>query len=111
MVNFRKLADRAKTARTIIDQQGGTETLKAKADRIGDIAKSKGSVGDKAKAAAEVAREKPMPEAETRGEQNEGPVGGGGAPPEPPPAPSPTAPSKKADTGQAAPTGDESSAG
>jgi hypothetical protein len=99
MVNFRKLSDRAKKARGVIEQQGGTDALKEKAGRIGDIAKSKGSVGDKAKAAAQVAKEKPQPGAETRGEQGEGPVGGGGAPPEPQPTPSATGPDTKAATG------------
>jgi hypothetical protein len=103
MVNFRKLADRAKIARNVVEQQGGAEALREKAGRIGEIAKSKGTVGERAKAAAAVAKEKPQPVAETRGEQNEGPVGGGSAPPEPAPAPSPTAPEKKAATGTAEP--------
>jgi hypothetical protein len=111
MVNFKKLSDRAKKARDVVEQQGGADALKQKAGRIGDIAKSKGSVGDKAKAAAAVAKEKPQPQAETRGEQNEGPVGGGSAPPEPAPAPSPTAPDKKAETGTAEPTTDGSATG
>jgi hypothetical protein len=96
MVNFKKLADRAKKARGVVEQQGGTDALKEKAGKIGDIAKGKGSVGDKAKAAAQVAKEKPV---ETRGEQGEGPVGGGGAPPEPTPTPSATGPETKAATG------------
>lgn len=99
MANFRKLADRAKKARGIVEKQGGTEALKQKAGKIGDIAKGKGSVGEKAKAAAQVAKEKPQPGVETRGEQGEGPVGGGGAPPEPAPTPSATGPETKAETG------------
>jgi hypothetical protein len=99
MANFRKLADRAKKARGVIEQQGGTDALKQKAGKIGEIAKGKGSVGEKAKAAAEVAKEKPQPGVETRGEQGEGPVGGGGAPPEPQPTPSATGPETKAETG------------
>lgn len=61
MVNFKKLADRATQAREAIDKQGGPEVLKAKAERMGRIAKGEGSVADRAKAAASVAREKPNP--------------------------------------------------
>ena len=104
MANFRKLADRAKKARGVIEQQGGTDALKEKAGRIGEIAKSKGSMSEKAKAAAEVAKEKPQPGTEssgveTRGERGEGPVGGGSAPPEPPPVASESGPDSKAETG------------
>jgi hypothetical protein len=111
MVNFKKLADRAKKARTVVESQGGTDALKEKAGKLGDIAKGKGSVGDKAKAAAQVAKEKPQPGAETRGEQNEGPVGGGGAPPEPQPAPSPTGPATKADPDKVEPEQDSAANG
>ena len=31
MVNFKKLADRAKKAKDVVDQQGGTDALKEKA--------------------------------------------------------------------------------
>ncbi len=62
MVNFRKLSARAQKAKELMDQQGGSEVLKNKAGRVKGIAQSKGSVSDKAKAAAQVAREKPKPE-------------------------------------------------
>ncbi|MFN8111912.1 MAG: hypothetical protein U0R51_01800 [Solirubrobacterales bacterium] len=62
MVNFRKLSSRAQKAKDLIDQQGGTDALKDKAGRMKGIAGGKGSVSDKAKAAAQVAREKPKPE-------------------------------------------------
>jgi hypothetical protein len=62
MVNFRKLTARADKAKELIDKQGGTDALKDKADRIKGIARGQGSVSDKAKAAAEVAKEKPKPE-------------------------------------------------
>ncbi|HET6832061.1 MAG TPA: hypothetical protein VFH44_12015 [Solirubrobacterales bacterium] len=62
MVNFRKLSARAEKAKDLIDKQGGTDALKDKADRIKGIARGQGSVSDKAKAAAEVAKEKPKPE-------------------------------------------------
>ncbi len=61
MVNFRKLADRAKSARTVVDQQGGSDALKEKARKMQGVAKGPGSVGDRARAAAQVAREKPNP--------------------------------------------------
>ena len=62
MVNFRKLSVRAQKAKDLVDQQGGTDALKDKAERMKGIARGKGSVSDKAKAAAEVARDKPKPE-------------------------------------------------
>lgn len=61
MVNFKKLADRAKKAKALVDQQGGPEALKQKVDRLRDVAMSEGTVGERAKAAASVAREKPTP--------------------------------------------------
>jgi hypothetical protein len=62
MVNFKKLADRAKQAKDLVDQQGGTDALKDKATRVRSVAQGSGSVSEKAKAAADVAREKPKPE-------------------------------------------------
>ena len=49
MVNFKKLADRA---RDIVEQQGGPDALKEKAQRMKDAASRPGSMSDKAKAAA-----------------------------------------------------------
>jgi hypothetical protein len=54
MVNFRKLADRAKKA---VDAAGGPDAVKDKAAGLKTVAKSKGSLSDKAKRAAEVVRE------------------------------------------------------
>ena len=62
MVNIKKLADRAKKAKDLVDQQGGSEALKDKAARVKTVAQGQGSVSEKAKAAADVAREKPKPE-------------------------------------------------
>ncbi len=62
MVNFRKLTARTDKAKELIDKQGGGDALKEKAERIKGIARGQGSVSDKAKAAAEVAKEKPKPE-------------------------------------------------
>lgn len=59
MVNFKKLADRAKD---VVEKQGGTDALKDRADRMKQAASGSGSVSDKAKAAAAAAREKPSPE-------------------------------------------------
>ena len=69
MVNFKKLADRAQKVKTAVESQGGTDALKEKAQRMKTAAAGQGSVGDKAKAAAQVAREKPNPTSETTGEQ------------------------------------------
>jgi hypothetical protein len=48
-MDFKKLADKAKDA---IDKRGGTDALKADAEELKNIAKGKGSLTDKAKAAA-----------------------------------------------------------
>jgi hypothetical protein len=66
MVNFRKLSARAQKAKDAIDQQGGSDALKDKAERMKGIAKGSGSVSEKAKAAAQVARDKPKPEDQER---------------------------------------------
>jgi len=106
MVNFKKLASRAQVAKDAFDKQvekqGGTEAVKAKADRIKTVAKGPGSVSDKAKAAADVAREKPNPASDVPGDSAQGPIGGGDAPPAPPvserpaPAPDPDVPAAAA---------------
>ena len=49
MVNFKRLADKAKD---VVDKRGGTDALKEDAQELRDIAKGKGSLKDKAKAAA-----------------------------------------------------------
>lgn len=82
MVNFKKLADRAKSAKEVVDQQGGSDVLKEKARKMQGIAKGPGSIGDRAKAAAEVAREKPNPASPAPADEPSGPIGGGAAPPE-----------------------------
>lgn len=48
MVNLRRLTDQAKK---LVNKRGGTEALKEDAEELKDIAKGKGSLGDKAKAA------------------------------------------------------------
>ena len=54
MVNFKKLADKAKQQ---VDKRGGTEALKGDLGELKDIAKSEGSVQDKAKAAGGAIKE------------------------------------------------------
>ena len=49
MVNFKRLADKAKD---VVDKRGGTDALKEDAQELREIAKGKGSLKDKAKAAA-----------------------------------------------------------
>jgi hypothetical protein len=48
MVNFRRLVDQAKK---VVDKRGGTDALKEDAEELKDVAKGKGSLKDKAKAA------------------------------------------------------------
>jgi len=48
-MDFKKLTDKAKET---IDKRGGTDSLKADAEELKRIAKGKGSLTDKAKAAA-----------------------------------------------------------
>jgi hypothetical protein len=48
MVNLRRLSDRAKK---VVDKRGGMDSLKEDAAELRDIAKGKGSLKDKAKAA------------------------------------------------------------
>jgi hypothetical protein len=50
MVNLRRLTDQAKK---IVDKRGGTDAAKEDAEELADIAKGKGTMKDKAKAAGE----------------------------------------------------------
>jgi hypothetical protein len=54
MVDFKKLGDKA---RDLIDKRGGTDSLKEDATELKDIATQKGSLSDKAKAAAAALKE------------------------------------------------------
>ena len=54
MVNFKRLADRAKD---VVEKRGGTEALKQDAEELRGIAKGKGSLKDKAKAAADALKD------------------------------------------------------
>ncbi|UJA20595.1 hypothetical protein HJD18_10510 [Thermoleophilia bacterium SCSIO 60948] len=51
---WKRIADQAKR---VVDQRGGTESLKRDADELKTIAKGKGSLSDKAKAAAQALKE------------------------------------------------------
>lgn len=53
-MNFKSLQRRAQQ---LIDKRGGTESLKADAAELKDIAKGPGSVADKAKRAGEALKE------------------------------------------------------
>lgn len=54
MVNFKKLTDKAKD---VVDKRGGIDSLKQDAEELRDVAKGKGSLKDKAKAATEAVKE------------------------------------------------------
>ena len=53
-MDFKKLADKAKKT---IDERGGVDSLKADAEELKKVAKGKGSLSDKAKAAAAAIKE------------------------------------------------------
>ena len=54
MVNFKKLSDQAKN---LVEKRGGTEGLKQDASQLSEIAKGKGTLSEKAKAAAAALKE------------------------------------------------------
>ena len=54
MVNFKKLTDKAKDQ---VDKRGGTDALKGDLDELKGVAKGKGSLKDKAKAAGDAIKE------------------------------------------------------
>jgi hypothetical protein len=58
MVNFRKLTEKAKE---IVDKRGGTDSLKEDAGELREIAKEKGSLKDKARAAADALKDPGAP--------------------------------------------------
>lgn len=53
-MDFKKLADKAKDT---IDKRGGMDSLKADAEELKRVAKGKGSLTDKAKAAAQALKD------------------------------------------------------
>jgi hypothetical protein len=54
MVDFKKLSTQAKD---LVEKRGGTDALKQDAAELAEIAKGKGSISDKAKAAAAALKE------------------------------------------------------
>jgi hypothetical protein len=69
MVNFRSLKRIAEKARQQVDKRGGTEALKEDAEQLKKIAKSEGSLRDKAKAAGEALKEPGARESDKPGGQ------------------------------------------
>ena len=61
MVNLRRLTDQAKK---VIEKRGGTDAAKEDAEELKDIAKGKGSLKDKAKAAGEALKDPGKPGAD-----------------------------------------------
>ena len=62
-----KLNQLFKRAKKVVDDRGGTDSLKQDAQELADIAKGRGSTGDKAKAAAEALKDPGAPGPERRG--------------------------------------------
>jgi hypothetical protein len=58
MRNMKRLADKAKDQ---VEKRGGSDSLKGDADELKSIAKGKGSLKDKAKAAAKAVKEPGAP--------------------------------------------------
>jgi hypothetical protein len=57
MVNMRKMKRIADKAKDQVEKRGGSDALKQDADELKSIAKGKGSLKDKAKAAAKAVKE------------------------------------------------------
>ena len=57
-MDFNKLFRRAKK---VVEDRGGTDALKQDAQEVADVAKGQGSLGDKAKAAAEALKDPGAP--------------------------------------------------
>ncbi len=74
MVNFSKLTDKAKN---VVEKRGGVDSLKEDAQELSGVAKGKGSLTDKAKAAAKAVKEPGAPGSSeprpTRGQADETP--------------------------------------
>ena len=68
-MNLKRLSEQAKR---LIDKRGGSDSLKEDATELRDIARGKGSMSDKAKAAADAVKEpgaRPQPVGEERPQQ------------------------------------------
>lgn len=102
MVNFRTLGQKAKD---LVDKRGGTESLKQDAEELKRIAGGKGSISDKAKAAAAALKDPGSRGAESGAPAAAESVGSGGATAPPPAADEPTRPA--AGENPVSPAGDE----
>lgn len=69
MVNFKKLADKAKD---VVEKRGGTDSLKEDANQLKNIAKGKGSLKDKAMKAKDAIKEPGGGEKAHRGAEHGG---------------------------------------
>lgn len=67
-MDFKKLADKAKDT---IDKRGGMDSLKADAEELKKVANGKGSLSDKAKAAAAAIKEPGSRQEHTPGPEGE----------------------------------------
>jgi hypothetical protein len=67
------LGQLASKARELVQRRGGTESLKQDAEEVRGIASGQGSVGDKAKAAAEALKDPGAGETEATPEQGSAP--------------------------------------
>jgi hypothetical protein len=65
MVNLNSLKKVADKAKDQVDKRGGTDALKEDADELKDIAKGKGSLKDKAKAAGKAIKDPGAADSET----------------------------------------------
>ncbi len=57
-------------AKKVVDDRGGTDALKKDAEEVADVAKGRGSVTDKAKAAAEAIKDPGAPGGERPGQRS-----------------------------------------
>jgi hypothetical protein len=69
MVNLRRLKGVADKAKEQVDKRGGTDALKEDASELKGIAKGKGSLKDKAKAAAEAVKDPGAKDSRAKGEE------------------------------------------
>jgi hypothetical protein len=58
VVDFNRLLRRTKK---VVEERGGSDALKKDAEELADVAKGRGSLGDKAKAAAEALKDPGAP--------------------------------------------------
>jgi hypothetical protein len=70
MVNFKRLTNQAKK---VVDKRGGMDSLKEDASELRDIAKGKGSIKDKAKAAGKAIKDPGAKGPDQPGEHGERP--------------------------------------